>query len=453
MSISNNVRTYLEREAINFGTRLLPKISDEKAIAYTKKHFGMSECPATQEMLEQMLVCLKHGLNRYSPRCRRKLVENLVTNEMLVGNRRRKEVFEKEGIEIPSLFVVSPTMRCNLRCYGCYSAEYTRRDDLDPDVFSRALDEGKELGIYFIVISGGEPFLYKPLLDIFQRHDDIYFQMYTNGTFIDKEMAQRLADLGNILPCISVEGFKKETDARRGDGHFQKVMDAMDNLNEAGVPFGFSATAVPDNNELICSEEFVDFYIEKGCTLGWYFNYVPIGRSPNLDLMPSPEQRDYRRRQLDDLRRHKDIVMADFWNDGPLCGGCIAGGRRYFHINNKGNVEPCVFVHFSVDSIYEKSVLEILKNSPLFRAIRSRQPYGENLLCPCMIIDHPHILREVVRESGANATHPGAEKLLTELSQPLDDYAGRYARIADKAWQVEHKPVLTDALEEAAAND
>ena len=171
-----------------------------------------------------------------------------------------------------------------------------------------------------------------------------------------------------------------------------------------------------------------------------------------MTLMPTPEQRDYRRRQINSLRQRKDIVIADFWNDGPLCGGCIAGGRQYVHINNKGDMEPCVFVHFAVDSIYEKGLLDILKTSPLFRAIRSRQPYGENLLRPCMIIDHPHVLREVVRESGANATHAGAEKILDELSKPLDDYAESYARIANKAWQEEYKFKLEDVVEKVVAN-
>jgi len=47
-------------------------------------------------------------------------------------------------------------------------------------------------------------------------------------------MAQGLAELGNVLPCISVEGFEKETDTRRGNGHFEKVVTAMDNLRDGG---------------------------------------------------------------------------------------------------------------------------------------------------------------------------------------------------------------------------
>ncbi len=435
MSASSNVYVYLRRQAICLAIWLLLRMSDERVLAYARKHLNLNQWPEAQEMFERMLICWKHGLSRCSSSCRRKVATNLIANEIIAGQRKRRSIIEQEGINIPTFFVVSPTMRCNLHCYGCYSAEYARTDDLDPNLLNRVLDEAVELAIYFVVVSGGEPFLYKPLLDIFQRHEDIYFQIYTNGTFIDRKMAQRLAELGNVLPCISVEGFKKETDTRRGSGHFEKVVNAMDSLRDAGVPFGYSATATRENNELICSEEFVDFYADKGCIIGWYFNYVPIGRNPDMSLMPTPEQRDHRRRQIESLRQRKYILLADFWNDGPIAGGCIAGGRRYFHVNNKGDIEPCAFVHFAVDNIHDKSLLEIFRGSPLFRAVQSRQPYGENLLRPCMIIDHPHILREVIRESGARATHAGAEKVLTELSQALDEYARGYARIADKAWE------------------
>ena len=41
----------------------------------------------------------------------------------------------------------------------------------------------------------------------------------------------------------------------------------------------------------------------------------------------------------------------DFWNDGIYTKGCIPGGKRYFHINARGDAEPCAFVHFAVDNV------------------------------------------------------------------------------------------------------
>lgn len=162
-----------------------------------------------------------------------------------------------------------------------------------------------------------------------------------------------------------MEGFQKETDARRGDGAFKKVLDAMKALKEEGVVFGFSATATRENNDLIVSERFINFFREKGCVVGWYFHYVPVGKKPGIELMPTAEQRLFRREELVKRRARHDILLADFWNDGPMVGGCLAGGRTYLHINSNGEVEPCVFAHFAVDNIREKPLRDILQ-SPFF---------------------------------------------------------------------------------------
>jgi MoaA/NifB/PqqE/SkfB family radical SAM enzyme len=207
----------------------------------------------------------------------------------------------------------------------------------------------------------------------------------------------------------------------------------MSSLREEGVLFGFSATATRQNNERIISDEFVNFLAEQGCFIGWFFNYLPIGKKPTIDLMPTPEQRIYRRKRLVELRKKIPMIMADFWNDGPLVGGCIAGDR-YLHINSRGDVEPCVFVHFSVDNIKKKSLAEVL-NSEFFHAIRRRRPYSPNYYRPCMIIDHPHLLRQVVGECRAHPTHPGAEAILTEFSDELDRYALAYGKWADALWK------------------
>jgi MoaA/NifB/PqqE/SkfB family radical SAM enzyme len=334
--------------------------------------------------------------------------------------------------------VMSPTMRCNLKCTGCYSAGYAKGDDMSFDTLVRVIAEAKEMGIHFVVISGGEPYIRKDLLDLYEAHNDVYFLSFTNGTLIDDRVADRLAELGNVLPCVSVEGFRAETDLRRAPGVYDKVLSAMDRLRERGVLFGFSATATRLNNELIVSDEFVDFYTDKGCFIGWYFQYMPIGRSPSFDLVPTPEQRNYRRVKLNDLRRRKSILLGDFWNDGPMTGGCIAGGREYFHVNSKGDVEPCVFTHFASDNIHDKSLAEAL-GSPLFKAIRKRQPYHHNYLRPCMIIDHPEILRKVVQEGGARPTHPGAEDILNgRIARDLDRAAAEYGEIADREWKAMH---------------
>ncbi len=332
-------------------------------------------------------------------------------------------------------------MRCNLNCFGCYAGEYSKREELETWRIEDLLKQAKDMGIYFITISGGEPFIRPDLLDIFAKFNDMYFQVYTNGTLIDKELARKLAEVGNVLPAISVEGWAKETEARRGPGAFQKILTAMENLRQEGVLFGFSATVTRQNNEQIVSEEFINFWAAQGCFIGWYFNYIPIGKKPSLELMPTPQQRIERLKKLAELRHRVPIVLADFWNDGPLVGGCIAGDR-YLHINSRGDVEPCVFVHFAVDNIKDKPLVEIL-NSQFFQAIRRRQPYSPNYYRPCMIIDHPHILRQVVGECQAHPTHIGADSLISDLFADLEQYARDYGRLADRLWQNEREAAVS----------
>ena len=438
LGLSDEAKALALCGAVGRASRIVPFLSDKRLISLARKQIDLIDYEQGKIFMERLLVLTKNGLSSCSPNARKGILVSFLANNFLLGLVRKREFRERENLRPPDLLVISPSMRCNLGCYGCYAGMYQRKDDvLSFGTIDRILNEAKEIGIHFIVISGGEPFFREDLLDIFDMHNDVFFQVYTNGTLIDGKMAERLAELGNVLPCISVEGFEKETEERRGKGVFARITGAMDNLREAGVLFGFSATATHQNNEFIVSDEFVDFYVEKGCFIGWYFNYIPIGRRPALDLMPTPEQRDYRRRKLNEQRIKKNIALADFWNDGALTGGCIAGGREYLHINANGDVEPCVFVHFAVDNILEKSLTEVLK-SDFFRAIQERQPYSENHLLPCMIIDHPSVLRDVVSETGARPTHPDAETIITELSPDLDEYARRYGEIADRAWVQEY---------------
>lgn len=445
MNLLKRSRNAVITEALHGLFKLLPYVSDERLLQFAQSRIDSIPYPEGRDFVERLLLMGKRALTEASPACRRRGVENFFINSLLLGVERREAFKRENGFWPPYFFVISPTMRCNLKCYGCYAGNYSKLPELDEALMDRIITEAEQAGIFFLTISGGEPFCYEPLFRLAQKHDQVYFQIYTNGFLIDEQTAEQLATVGNILPVISVEGFEAETDARRGKGAFRKICAAMDRLREHKVIFGFSCTVTRQNNELVVSDEFLNFYAEKGCFIGWYFNYVPVGRGADMDLMPTPEQRLYRRQRLNAVRRECPILLADFWNDGPLIGGCIAGGSSYFHINAHGDVEPCVFVHFAVDNIKNKSLKEVL-SSEFFRAIRARQPYNKNLLRPCMIIDNPHVLQEVVRLCGAYPTHPGAEAVTTELAPDLEDYSRRYAAVADPVWESEYKAVSIEAI-------
>jgi hypothetical protein len=131
------------------------------------------------------------------------------------------------------------------------------------------------------------------------------------------------------------------------------------------------------------------------------------------------------------------MFLADFWNDGPAAGGCLAGARSYLHILNSGRIEPCVFAHFGVDDIRRISILEA-SNSPFFRAIRARFPYNEegNLRRPCMIIDNPQVLRDVVDEHLVPQGHQHSEDIIHDpkVVAWIDEYTATFKALTDPQW-------------------
>jgi MoaA/NifB/PqqE/SkfB family radical SAM enzyme len=432
-SLLKTVFNYVEGDPNNNIPRLLSVLEKITPLPEHKEYIRYvlttyQNNPAMRTYFNNIFTEIDHGV-------RERLLCNAVINTMLLSHPRRREVEEKTGVHVPYTILIDPTSACNLKCEGCWAGEYNKHDQLEPELMDRILNEARELGIYGIVLSGGEPFVYPYLLDMAQKHNDMAFMVYTNGTKIDEEVADRLQELGNISPAVSLEGWEEATDARRGKSTFKKLTRAMDLMKERGIIFGASFTITRDNIKQITSDNFIDFLIDKGVRYIWSFHYIPIGREPDPDLMVLPEQRAYLLERIKYLRENKPILIVDFWNDGKWTNGCIAGGDAYFHINARGDVEPCAFVHFAVDNIREKSLLDVLKN-PLFLEYQKRMPFYDNYLCPCPIIDNPQALREMVEVSGAHPTHVGAETVLYgDIAAFLDERSAKWKEVANPIWE------------------
>ncbi len=355
---------------------------------------------------------------------------NLFIRAGMNSSRRENEAL-KIGANVPFFILIDPTEACNLRCKGCWAGKYDL-DVMSFDLFDRILSEAKALGINFIVLSGGEPTKYPYLFDIAEKHRDMAFMMYTNGTLIDEKMVEKFLKTGNISPAISLEGWEKETDERRGKGTFQKIMRSMDLLKESGVPFGYSTTTTSQNYKAVFSDGFVKLMIHKGALYGWSFHYIPIGRQPDYSLMVEPEQRKWLAERVKEIRKTYPLALYDFWNDGELTEGCIAGGRRYFHITANGTVEPCAFAHIKCDNINDKPLKEVLGNK-VFRAYQKYQPICDNYLRPCPIIDKPEVLQKIVQESGAVPSYEDAANILQgEGAAFLANLSARWEKLSEE---------------------
>jgi MoaA/NifB/PqqE/SkfB family radical SAM enzyme len=428
--------------------RLLPRISDKNLIRFTQLVRWLSNDPKvlngiaivrrTLETPGHPAKDLFRRVLNYLPADRRiNLFKTLFNGAWFEGGNLKEERRKELGFRPPFAMILSPTLHCNLRCKGCYTLGYGMKPELPPEVADRLLAECTALGINFVTILGGEPLVYPHLFTMIERHPSIFFQVYTNGTLMTRGKAERFAELGNIAVVVSIEGSQLETDTWRGTGVYRKIMKAFEYLNDARVLIGTSATVTRQNIEVVSSLEFIDRMISLGSIAQMYFLYIPVNGQADFSLMVMPEQRDHLRRQVMRIRDTRPIFVLDFWNDGPAVGGCIAGGRQYFHVNAQGDVEPCVYTHIAVDNIKEKSLKEAL-NSPLFRYIRFSQPHNQNHLRPCMIIDNPHVMRDVIQKTGARFTHPGAEEIYTVHGERMNAYAARWGELADRVWKEEY---------------
>ena len=354
--------------------------------------------------------------------------------------RKNRELYH---CNIPWLILFDPTSACNMHCQGCWSGTYGHKSNLSFDDMDKIITQGKELGVYLYMMTGGEPLVRKAdILRLAEKHNDVELSIYTNSTLIDEDFCKEVVRLGNITFQLSIEGTPETNDARRGDGHYAAVMKAMDLLKKYGIIFGTSICYTRANIEAVTSDEFLRMISDKGARFGFYFHYMPVGNNAVLDLMPTMEQREYMIKRIREIRSPQcDIGFfpMDFQNDGEFVGGCIAGGRNYFHINSAGDAEPCVFIHFSNTNIHENSILEILQ-SPLFMAYHNDQPFNNNHLRPCPMLENPEFLQKMVHETGAHQTNMESPETVEHLCNKCKAYADEWKGHADKIWAEEaHK--------------
>ncbi|WP_368489504.1 radical SAM protein [Clostridium sp. BJN0013] len=396
----------------------------------------VEELYKTNPTVHELVINIIKDSNK---KCKNKFFANFFGNAVWYGMPKRKKFFNEKGTKIPFTILISPSMRCNLRCKGCYASSYSKKDDIPEKEVDRIIKEARTLGIYFFVILGGEPFINDYMLNIYKKYNDCMFVPFSNGTLFNEKLADKIKELGNVLPMFSLEGFEKETDMRRGKGVFNSVMNAMDLLKDRGVLFGVSTAVSRYNINKVISNEFIDMLVQKGAKMGWYFIFMPVGREPDINLMLTPKQRIYLGERIREIRNTKPYFVIDFFNDAPYVGGCIAG-KYYCHINSKEDVEPCIFAHFSVDNLKGKKLVDVF-NSNFFKELRHRQPYNSNLLLPCMMIDNTDEIRNIAEKTGARPTDEGAEMMLQDLEfqEKLSKISQEFKPYAQKAWEENFK--------------
>ncbi len=453
-SLSHTMQRKAFSAAIDVALKRLNKDREKgllQIVDLAKKFMGNNFSDAAYEGAKKIIQDPNHKWNKFvnkmldelDPNVAKMTALNLGFEAAFYGTKMIRKNREVYNCNIPWLILMDPTSACNLRCTGCWAAEYGYKLNLTFEEMDSIVTQGKELGVYLYFFTGGEPLVRKAdLLRLAEKHRDVAFHSYTNGTLIDEAFCKEVQRLGNLSFSLSLEGFEEANDGRRGTGVYQKVLDAMDLMRKYGLFYGVSVCYTKRNIDTVLTDEFVDLLIEHGCRYAWYFHYMPVGNDADTELLLTPEQRVYiyhRLREIRALEGGKPIMLMDFQNDGEYVGGCIAGGRNYFHINANGDAEPCVFIHYSGANIRKNTLLECLQQ-PLFMAYRDNQPFNDNMLRPCPMLENPEILQRIVKESGAVSTDLQSPETAEHLCEKCEDYAEAWKPVADELW-AEHPHV------------
>lgn len=289
---------------------------------------------------------------------------------------------------IPSILAISPTMRCNYNCQGCYSRGRPEDNELSADELNKLFSEAEDLGIHSIVLTGGEPLLRNDMLDLITQHHRLLFFLITNGSLMTPDIARRIARSGNIISLVSIEGFASDTDERRRPGAHETAMRAFAHLRKARAVFGFVATNTSANSSQLTTDAFIDQMVAIGCAVGFFTEYVPCGPNPRPDWVLDEAARAAFRNRVLEFRRCKPIVLSQFPDDEyGKENRCSGAGRVSLHINSQGDIEPCPFMPVARENIRHGGLIAACQ-SPFLRAIREQPKLLRRQRYACSLFEH-----------------------------------------------------------------
>ncbi|RMG32172.1 MAG: radical SAM protein [Planctomycetota bacterium] len=340
----------------------------------------------------------------------------------------------RRGQFFPPFLYISVINSCNLRCQGCWVDVSARQERISREAMRKLIREARAMGNVFFGIVGGEPFMHPELLDIFADHPDCYFQVFTNGHFIDDPTAARLRELGNVTPLISVEGNEIVSDQRRGrKGVLSRTMQGLHNCLKHRLLTGVCTSVCQTNIDDLLTEQWIDRLIEMGVFYTWFHVYRPMGPQAAPELCLTREQQRRVRQFVVEMRARKPIAIIDAYHDGEGRALCPAATGISHHINPWGGIEPCPIIQFATESIYDEGTLgEKFLNSRFLAAFRR---LAQSTTRGCIVLERPDLLRELIEREGArDAT--ARQTALQELAA-MQIRESRYQpgdEIPEKSW-------------------
>jgi len=310
-----------------------------------------------------------------------------------------REGWKRKDYLIPPILILSITNECNLNCLGCYNKSFHQSDgnELSDERLWQLAAEAKELGISFFVIAGGEPFLRPVLFDIMEEYPEIIFIVFTNGTLIDEKIIKRFKRQKNVVPMISLEGNRDETDERRGEGTFEQLQQTMAQMSKLSIFFGLSLTLVRKNFSTITAEEFIGKCAMLGCKFFLFLEYTPTQEGTENWVLTKNQRSQVRSMMRSYRSKYPALFIAVPWDEDDV-GGCLSAGRGFVHINATGDLEPCPFAPFSDINVKEYALKDALQ-SKLCEKIRQIPALSREKGGGCVLWKERELVQSLMEKS------------------------------------------------------
>ena len=315
-----------------------------------------------------------------------------------VWNIRRFERRQRKGEPFfPAFNMISVTETCNLACSGCWVTRGGRKS-LTIEQLDGIICESKRHGSKFFGILGGEPLMYRGLLGIFVKHDDCYFQLFTNGTLLTDDVAQRLHKAGNVTPLISIEGLEQESDRRRqANDVYQRTLQGVRACRKAGLIFGIAASICQSNFDELVTRQHIERVAQEGAAYLWYYIYRPVGADAHLEVALTKEQIVRLRQFLVDERLDAPVVLIDVYWDAQGRALCPGATGMSHHISPSGALEFCPVIQMTTDFLNAdaSNLTECYAQSQFLAGMRRQIAQNTR---GCILMDNPQLMTRMLQE-------------------------------------------------------
>lgn len=155
--MAKRLKTFSAEQGVNLALKILANSSDETLIRLSYFLESIVKSPIKKRTIKTIREAFASGhptvklsrrlLKELHPNCKRGII-NYIVQVIAADGSSRKLYQEDYGVVPPIVALISPTMRCNLQCLGCYAAEYEHSQDMQPETFNRLLQECKEIGVH-----------------------------------------------------------------------------------------------------------------------------------------------------------------------------------------------------------------------------------------------------------------------------------------------------------------